>query len=60
MDFALTKEQEMWREAVRAFAEREVAPAVAAYDRDERYPVEVVKRMGLLGSLPAQWHQNLD
>jgi alkylation response protein AidB-like acyl-CoA dehydrogenase len=50
MDFALTKEQEMWREAVRV-AEREVVPAVAAYDRDERYPVEVVKRMGLLGML---------
>jgi glutaryl-CoA dehydrogenase (non-decarboxylating) len=54
MDFSLTDEQRMYRDLVRDFARREVAPHVVEYDREERYPTEIVKRaaeLGLLGGV---------
>ena len=54
MDFALNDQQRMYQELVREFARREVAPHVAEYDREERYPTEIVKRaadLGLLGGV---------
>ena len=54
MDFALNDQQQMYRELVRDFARREVAPHVAEYDREERYPTEIVKQaaeLGLLGGV---------
>ena len=45
----LTEEQEAFRKVVRDFAEREVAPFAAAWDRDARLPVEIVLAMGELG-----------
>jgi alkylation response protein AidB-like acyl-CoA dehydrogenase len=39
------------RELVRNFAEREVAPLVAEYDREERLPRELLNRLGGLGLL---------
>ena len=39
--------------AARTFAEREVAPLVASYDREERLPVEIVKRVGEMGWIGA-------
>ena len=51
MDFSLTEEQEHYRQVVREFAQQEVAPHVAEYDREERYPVEIVKKMAPLGFL---------
>jgi glutaryl-CoA dehydrogenase (non-decarboxylating) len=57
MDFALTDEQRMYQELVRDFARREVAPHVRDYDREERYPTEIVKKaaeLGLLGGVVPQ------
>jgi len=51
MEFTLTEEQRLWRETVRQFAEKEVAPFVAEYDQEERYPVEIAQKMGKLGFL---------
>lgn len=51
MDFQLTEEQRRYQALVREFAEKEVAPYVREYDREERYPVEIVRRMGALGFL---------
>jgi alkylation response protein AidB-like acyl-CoA dehydrogenase len=54
MDFALTPEQESLLELARDFSRREVAPHVADYDRDERFPIEIVRRaaeLGLLGGV---------
>ena len=45
----LTEEQEAFRKVVRVFAEREVAPHAAAWDRDHTFPVDVVRAMGDLG-----------
>lgn len=47
--FELSKEHEDFRAAVRDFAEREVAPHVAQWDRDEYFPVDLVPKMGDLG-----------
>jgi len=48
MDFELTDEQELIREAVREFAAAEVAPIAAGLDRDHRFPVELVPKLAEL------------
>jgi butyryl-CoA dehydrogenase len=47
--FELTEEHEAFRSVVRDFAEKEVAPHVAAWDKAHHFPVEVVEKMGELG-----------
>jgi alkylation response protein AidB-like acyl-CoA dehydrogenase len=49
MMFELSGEHETFRKVVRDFAEREIAPHVAEWDRDHHLPVEVVHAMGELG-----------
>src|SRR5689334_20099571 len=49
MSFALSAEHEMFRRSVREFAEAEVAPHVAQWDRDHHFPVDLVTKMGSLG-----------
>jgi len=49
VDFDLTQEQEDFRKAVRQFAEEMVAPAAEELDREERFPLEIVRQMGELG-----------
>jgi len=39
--------------AARTFAEREIAPYVADYDREERFPVEIVRKAADLGWIGA-------
>ncbi|HOS18914.1 MAG TPA: acyl-CoA dehydrogenase, partial [Clostridia bacterium] len=51
MDFSLSKEHEMLREMYRAFAENEVRPVAAEIDEQERFPVELVKKLGRYGML---------
>ncbi len=45
MDFSLDREEEMVREMVREFAEREIAPIAAEMDEKGRIPEELVKKM---------------
>jgi alkylation response protein AidB-like acyl-CoA dehydrogenase len=49
MTFELSQEHETFRKVVRDFAEREVAPHVAQWDREHHFPVDVVHAMGELG-----------
>ena len=52
MDFELTDEQQLIREAVREFAEAEVTPIAAEIDRDHRFPRELLPKlaeMNLMG-----------
>src|SRR5207244_1744755 len=42
--FGLTDDQLAVQRAVREFAEREIAPYVTDYDREERFPVEIFKK----------------
>lgn len=58
-------EQSHLREAARAFAQNEILPYVAEYDREERFPVEIVRKaadLGFVGSvLPEEYGgQRLD
>jgi alkylation response protein AidB-like acyl-CoA dehydrogenase len=45
VDFELTDEQELIREAVREFAESELAPIAAELDRDHRFPEEILPKL---------------
>ncbi len=49
MPFELSKDHEDFRAVVREFAQDHVAPHVARWDREHRFPVELVPRMGELG-----------
>ncbi|WP_409293126.1 acyl-CoA dehydrogenase [Peribacillus sp. SCS-37] len=51
MEFSLSKEQQMIKEMVRDFAEREIKPIAFELDRDSRFPEEVFKKIGELGLL---------
>lgn len=51
MNFALTEEQESFRRAARAFAEKEIAPIATERDESNVYPLELLKRMADLGYL---------
>jgi short/branched chain acyl-CoA dehydrogenase len=47
--FELSKDHEDFRAVVREFAEAEVAPHIAAWDREDHFPVDLVPKMGDLG-----------
>ncbi|PZS29146.1 MAG: acyl-CoA dehydrogenase [Pseudonocardiales bacterium] len=49
MTFELSAEHETFRKVVRDFAEGEIAPHVAQWDREHRLPLDVVRAMGDLG-----------
>jgi glutaryl-CoA dehydrogenase (non-decarboxylating) len=49
MDFTLSEEQRAVRDMAARFAEREIAPFVRDYDREERFPTEIYEKMGPLG-----------
>lgn len=48
-DFDLSPEQRLVRETVRDFAEREILPHVERYEREERYPLELIAKLPALG-----------
>jgi len=47
--FEVSQEHEMLRSVVREFAETEVAPFCAEWDREGRFPLELIPKMGELG-----------
>lgn len=49
MSFELAREHEEFRRTVREFAEAQIAPHAATWDRDHHFPVDVVQQMGDLG-----------
>ena len=49
MSFELSEDHETFRKVVRDFAEGEIAPHVAQWDRDKHFPVDIVHKMGELG-----------
>ncbi|MED5051402.1 acyl-CoA dehydrogenase [Anoxybacillus sp. UARK-01] len=51
MNFELTKEQQMIKEMVREFAEKEIAPNAAKWDEEAYFSVGIFKKMGELGLL---------
>lgn len=59
MDFELPEQHKILRATVREFCEREVKPHARKWDREERFPHEIVPRLaelGLLGiRIPAEY-----
>jgi alkylation response protein AidB-like acyl-CoA dehydrogenase len=51
LSYAFTEEQEDLRAMVREFAEAEVAPLIEDAERDEKFPVELIPKLGELGLL---------
>lgn len=49
MDFDLSDEHRALRATIREFAEAEIAPNAAQWDRDERLPIGVIRKLGELG-----------
>jgi len=49
MSFELSPEHESFRGVVRDFAEKQVAPHVAQWDREHHFPTDLVRQMGELG-----------
>lgn len=55
MDFRLTEEQEMIRQMVREFAEKQVAPTAAERDEEERFDRAIFAQMAELGLTGIPW-----
>jgi alkylation response protein AidB-like acyl-CoA dehydrogenase len=59
MDFALTEEQQLIRDAAREFAQNEIAPIAAAFDASGEFPSETIRQAGELGfmgiEVPAEY-----
>jgi len=59
MDFSLTDQQKLIRDTVRQFMEAEVRPLVKDLEREEKFPLELLKKiadMGCCGMLmPEEW-----
>ncbi|MEN6439308.1 MAG: acyl-CoA dehydrogenase [Syntrophobacter sp.] len=49
MNFELTDEQKMIQEMARKFAEREIKPVAADFDKTHAHPKEICEKMGELG-----------
>ncbi|MEN2767256.1 acyl-CoA dehydrogenase [Ornithinibacillus xuwenensis] len=49
MHFQFTEEQQMMRKMVQDFAQKEVLPEVERMESTERFPIELMKKMGDLG-----------
>lgn len=63
MDFTPTEEQSAFRDVMRDFVEREIAPVANEWERSGRYPAEIVesmKQMGLFGLLVPEEYGGMD
>src|ERR1044072_250354 len=49
MTYELSREHEEFRRSVREFAEAEIAPYAAQWDRDHHFPTDVIQKMGKFG-----------
>lgn len=49
MDFSCTKQEQLFLQMIREFAEKEVKPLAAEVDEEERFPMETVKKMAKIG-----------
>jgi alkylation response protein AidB-like acyl-CoA dehydrogenase len=51
VDFHLTEEQELTRQTVREFAEKEIAPRALELDETQQFPRGIMKKLGEMGML---------
>src|SRR6516165_7619643 len=59
MDFSLTDQQRLIRDTVRQFMDGEVRPLVKELEHEERFPLELIRKLGEMGCCgmltPEQW-----
>ncbi|NDQ58207.1 MAG: acyl-CoA dehydrogenase [Acidipila sp.] len=59
MDFALTDDQRLLKDTIRRFMEAEMRPILREYEREERFPLEQISKLGELGCcgimVPEEW-----
>ena len=59
MDFSFTDHQKLIRDTVRQFMDTEVRPLVRELEREDRFPLDVLKKMGEMGCCgmltPEEW-----
>jgi butyryl-CoA dehydrogenase len=59
MDFSLTDHQKLIRDTVRRFMDTEVRPLVRELEREERFPLEILNKIGEMGCCgmltPEEW-----
>src|SRR5262249_1482820 len=59
MDFSVRDQQKLVRDTVRQFMETEVLPLVKELEREEKFPLDLLRKLGELGCcgmlLPEQW-----
>lgn len=59
MEFALTKEQQAWRDQVREFAKTAIIPYASQIDEEDQFPREIITQLGENGYLgipiPQEW-----
>ncbi|MFP8870434.1 MAG: acyl-CoA dehydrogenase family protein, partial [Myxococcota bacterium] len=48
-DFDLNDDQRQVRKFVKEFAEKEILPHVEEYEREEKYPLDLIQKLGPLG-----------
>ena len=63
MDFDLTPEQELFRKTLREFVDKDIRPVARDWEREGRYPTEIVdkmKEMGLFGMTVPEEYGGLD
>jgi alkylation response protein AidB-like acyl-CoA dehydrogenase len=51
LDFRLSEEQELTRQTVREFAEKEIAPRALELDETQKFPRDIMKKLGEMGML---------
>lgn len=51
MDFSLSEEQELIKETVREFAEKEIKPVIKQLDENEEFSIPLVTKLGEIGLL---------
>jgi alkylation response protein AidB-like acyl-CoA dehydrogenase len=55
MNFDLSEEQNLTRQAIRAFAEKQIAPIARGLDEREEFSVDLTREMADLGLLGKYW-----
>lgn len=64
MDFSLTQEQEILKNTIRQFAEKEITPLIEEAEAKHEFPKQILPKMGKLGylgvSFPAEYGGSAD
>jgi butyryl-CoA dehydrogenase len=59
MDFSLTDDQRLLKDTIRQFMEAEVRPLLPKYEKEEKFPLEQLRRLGEMGCcgmlVPEEW-----